>query len=94
MLATGRIQYRYFDNSGLAVDLAIGSYPDHYRATVVVNGAPSRTVKRRDFDSAVRWARSEADDQLSRFGVQPRQLPLPFADDIQRAPHRAMASVS
>jgi hypothetical protein len=94
MLASARLQFRYFEGSGLAVDLAIGSYADCYRATVVVNGAPSRTAKRRDFDGATRWARENADAMLVQFGVQPRQLSLPLATDIGRAPRRAVASAS
>ncbi|MCS6802268.1 MAG: hypothetical protein RMM58_12660 [Chloroflexota bacterium] len=76
MTAQGRLIYRHFAGNGLAFDLSVGAFADHYRVTIFVNGAPARTARRRSLGSAIRWARAYADRQLDRFGVQPRQLAL------------------
>jgi hypothetical protein len=85
MVAQGRLTYRHFEGDGLALDLAVGAFADHYRVTVLVNGAPARTARRRDLDGALRWARAYADRQLDRFGLQPRQLPLALPAELPLA---------
>ncbi|MFN8533333.1 MAG: hypothetical protein U0556_07280 [Dehalococcoidia bacterium] len=92
MLALGRMTYRYFECAGLAVDLSVGAFESHYRVTVLMNGAPSRTGRRRDFESAIRWGRAAANDQLERFGVQPRQLSLSMPAELPASPVMALAA--
>ncbi|GIW07393.1 MAG: hypothetical protein KatS3mg060_2198 [Dehalococcoidia bacterium] len=92
MVAQGRLTYRYFEGDGLALDVSVGAFAGHYRVTVLVNGAPARTARRRDFDSAVRWGRDYADHQLNLFGLQPRQLPLALPAELPAVRPVALAA--
>ena len=85
MVADGRLTYRHFEGDGVALDLSVGAFADHFRVTVLMNGAPAGTARRRDFEGAIRWGQEYANRQLDRFGLRPRQLALALPAELPRS---------